>query len=309
MKKIIVFGIKCIMLVLLLFGICFFVVMPQYEGGYQAALQDKLVRLKSIDGPRIVLIGNSNLAFGIDSAYLEKELGMPVVNMGLHAGTGNAFNEQAALLNVHPGDIYVISHTNYDDEDIIKNQELVWLALENHFGLYRMIRPKDLPGMVKAYPTYLRKCLHFWATGTGNQESNDCYRRSAFNEYGDLYYPRLEPGHNIDFSSVTINHISKACADRMNRLHDKLSEKGAHMVVAAYPIANYENAPKPEEYDLMQEEMRQALKAEVISDFKDYMYDPSYFYNSHTHLTDAGAKLRSEQLAKDLQAYMDTLER
>ena len=51
---------------------CFKIVMPQYSGGYDASLIDKVERLKSIAGPKIVLIGNSNLSFGIDSERLEQ---------------------------------------------------------------------------------------------------------------------------------------------------------------------------------------------------------------------------------------------
>ena len=62
---------------------------PQYLGNYQASLIDKVQRLESIHEPKIVLIGDSNLAFGIDSEKIEEAFDMPVVNMGLHGGLGN----------------------------------------------------------------------------------------------------------------------------------------------------------------------------------------------------------------------------
>lgn len=305
MKKKMTFFLKCGILLLVLFCFCFFVVMPQYEGNYQAATQDKVRLLKQTKGPKIVLIGNSNLAFGIDSSLIEEAFGMPVINMGVHGGVGNAFNEQAALLNVDEGDLYIICHTNYDDADVIKNQKLAWITIENHPELYSFIRPKDWPEMIKAYPTYLRDCLTMWRTGTGNQETNDAYRRSAFNAYGDNYYPRPRQGEDIDFSPVTINHINEESAARLNALCDKLKAQGADMVIAAYPIAAYENAPTPEEYYEMGVEMSRALSCSVISDFRDYMYDTSYFYDSHSHLTDAGVRIRTQQLIADIRRYFE----
>ncbi len=309
MKKKILFFVKLIVLTLGLFVFCFLVVMPQYTGNYQAAMLDKVQRLKSTEGPKIVLIGNSNLTFGIDSRMLEEAFGMPVVNMALHAGTGNAFNEQVAKYNVNEGDIYVIAHTNYDDEDIIKNQMLAWITIENHWELYSLIRPEDWPQMIKAYPTYLRKCLTMWRTETGNRESDDCYRRSAFNEYGDIYYPRPESVGGIDFSSVTINHMSAAAANRLNELGSYLEERGAKMVIAAYPVAVYEKTPTEEEYYEMGREMSELLNYPVISDFRDYRIDQSYFYDTHTHLTDEGARIRTEQFIEDLQDYLDGVEK
>ena len=58
-------------------------------------------------------------------------------------------------------------------------------------------------------------------------------------------------------------------------------------------------------YDEMGQEIADALDAAVISDFNDYRYPTSYFYNTYMHLTDEGTKARTQQLIKDLQAYMD----
>lgn len=305
MKKKILFFVKCIVLVCLLWLFCFVVVMPQYEGNYQAALLDKVALLEKTQGPKIVLIGNSNLAYGIDSAKIEEAFGMPVINMGLHGGTGNAFNEQAARLNVDEGDLYIICHSNYDDTDEIKNPLLAWITIENHPQLYSFIRAKDWPEMIKAYPTYLRRCLTLFRTGTGNQETNDSYRRSAFNAYGDNYFPRPESAGDIDFSLVTINPVSDVAANRLNALNAYLEERGADMVVAAYPVAVWEETPSPEAYYEMGMEMSEALDCPVISDFRDYRYDTSYFYDTHSHLTDAGTAMRTEQLIRDIRRYLD----
>lgn len=303
-KKVLFFG-KLFIVTLLLFVFCFGVVMPQYTGNYQASMVDKAARLRSVEGPKIVLIGNSNLAFGMDSQMLEEAFSMPVVNMGLHGGVGNVFNEQAARLNVTPGDIYVVCHSNYDDTDAIKNPELAWITIENHFELYKLIRPKDWWDMIRAYPTYLRKCLGQWRNESGNQETNDCYRRSAFNAYGDIYYPRPQSEEGIDFSPVAIHHINETTAKRLNTLYDDLQKQGADMVVAGYPIVEYEGTPERAAYDEMGQEIADALDAAVISDFNDYRYPTSYFYNTYMHLTDEGTKARTQQLIKDLQAYMD----
>ena len=69
-------------------------IMPQYDTSYNAALHDKIDRIEMIEEPKIVLIGNSNVAFGFDSEMIEEAFGMPVVNMGLHGALGNAFHEE-----------------------------------------------------------------------------------------------------------------------------------------------------------------------------------------------------------------------
>ena len=79
-----------------------------------------MMRLK-INEPKIVLVSNSNLAFGIQSDLIEDAFEMPVVNLGLHGGLGNAFHERMPLFNITIGDIIVISHLDYSDDDKISD--------------------------------------------------------------------------------------------------------------------------------------------------------------------------------------------
>lgn len=85
-------------------------------------------------------------------------------------------------LNVHEGDIYVVCHLTYWDEDTVENATLAWTAIENDWSAYQLIRLKDIPDMVKGYPAYLRKCIDYWCSGDGSREWDDsAYARDAFN--------------------------------------------------------------------------------------------------------------------------------
>ena len=66
-----VFFIKLFLFLVLEFIYIWCFVLPQYENGYCASLIDKVSRLESIDDPKIVLLGNSNLSFGIDSSLID----------------------------------------------------------------------------------------------------------------------------------------------------------------------------------------------------------------------------------------------
>lgn len=305
MKKTVLFFVKLIAAAMLFFCFAFLAVLPQYTGNYQASMVDKVNRLESIEGAKIVLLGNSNLAFGMNSAMVEENFRMPVVNMGLHGGVGNAFNESVARLNVHEGDIYVIFHDNFSDNDCIKNPELAWITIENHYELWGLLRMKDIPGMARAFPTYLHKCIDMWGSQTGNAEETNAYRRSAFNEYGDNIYPRPAGEGEVDFSPVRINPISDVAAERINRLNSYLTERGAILVVAGYPVAEAETTPKREEYENFQSDLQEKLDCPVISDYNDYRMDKSYFYDSYLHMTDAGVSLRTNLFINDLRTYLN----
>ena len=58
------------------------------DDNYLAAVLEKDRLIRSTPSPKIVLVGGSNLAFGIDSKKIEDSLGLRVVNMGLYAKLG-----------------------------------------------------------------------------------------------------------------------------------------------------------------------------------------------------------------------------
>lgn len=313
MKKNLVFLAKAAVLFCLIVGFIFGVVMPQYKYNYNASLVDKVERLMSIKEPKIVLIGDSNVAFGFNSAMIEEYMGMPVVNMGLHGALGNAFFEEMAKLNVTEGDIYIICHSDFNDNDQIVREDptLAWLTIENHFDLWKLIRKQDIPLMAESFTSYLKKALELWATGTGNQDTGDEYSRNAFNEYGDNVWPRPYVEHDeyfphpVDFTQQTVPEIGDATIDRLNALHAYLKERGATMLISAYPVAYGEYTPLMSDYQAFEDELWERLNCPVISSYSDYMFDYDYFYDTVYHLVDDGVTMRTEMLISDLEWYFE----
>lgn len=284
-------------------------VLPQYDQGYDASLIDKVNRLKSIEGPKMVLIGNSNLAFGMDSEMLEAAVGMPVVNMGLHGGAGNSFHENMAKLNITEGDIYVFCYHTFEDGGSIAADHadtmVVWTAIEDHFGLWKLVNPSDIPYMLKGFPTYLRRSLYRFATNTGNEndpvlyEADNVYARFLVNQYGDACAPRTTSEYTFTMP-VNPPRIADNTINRINELNDYITSRGATMLVAGIPIGNGELTADVSEFEAFTQEISNRLTCTVISNYADYLYDYSYFYDTNGHLTDDGTKLRTKQLITDL---------
>lgn len=304
-KQNIKFVIKLI-LVILLFGGYINWILPEYEMSYNASLVDKVNRLEALKEPKIVLLGNSNLSFGINSELIEESLGMPVVNMGLHGGLGNAFHEEMAKLHVVPGDIYILCHSGFDDNDTIADAKLAWLTIENHYRLWRIIRVKDIKKMIRAFPAYLKGSLAVYSSGSGNQDPGGVYARSSFNEYGDVAL--LREGNHYNFEGVNVPAIGEETVGRINNLNAYLTERGATLLVAGYPIGNGAHTVDASEFIDFGERLKEKLDCAVISNYADYMFDYSYFYDTNLHLTSEGANLRTKQLISDIQRWQLTSE-
>ena len=298
--------IPAVMLCLFVFGVLF--VGNQYIEGYNASFIDKVARLKSINEPKIILAGHSNLAFGMNSKMLQDAMNMPVVNLGLHGGLGNAFNENIARFNINSGDLIIVCHSNFADDDIIGNTGLAWITIEYHWDLYKILRVKDYLEMILEYPRYWIGSFKLWINSEGNKSSDDSsYSRKAFNEFGDIVFKPKNKQKTLDelFKSDTqkVPLINDTCINRLNEYNKYIKSKGATLLIAGYPIIEVDFMPSAEEYDKFQRELESRLDCEVISNYRDYFIPYKYFYDSIFHLDEEGVKIRTQQLINDIQRW------
>jgi len=66
-------------------------------------------RLATLEGRKIVLLGGSNLAYGIETDILERETGCPTANMGMNGYFGARFILNEVKPQLNPGDIVVLA--------------------------------------------------------------------------------------------------------------------------------------------------------------------------------------------------------
>ena len=88
---------------------------------------------------------------------------------------------------------------------------------------------------------------------------------------------------------------------RINKLYEYCKAKGATVVISGVPSGL--EGFNLDEYKQFQKELEDYAECPVISDFTDYIFDKKYFYEG-VHMTNDGARLRTEQLIKDLEEFL-----
>lgn len=289
-------------LLLLLCILTFCVAAPQFRSTYMGAMADKAEQLCNTQGPKIILVGNSNLSFGIDSSLLEEAMQMPVVNMGGNGALGDAFHLNTAKLNVGPGDIVVLS-TNTFSTLQVENGLSAWSTIENHFELWPLIEPGSWPQMLVSLPSYIQLAWSRYFSGEDAQPVEGAYARAAFNAHGDVALYREQ---ELTFTPATryVPEITAEYAAFVNQMNAYLQDRGATLLIAAYPIAYGEYTAPAEVFDAFQAELESMVDCPVISRYTDYFIDYSFFYDEKAHLTTEGAKIRTELLIGDLQRWI-----
>lgn len=281
----------------------------QFEQSYNASIVDKVNRLKDINKPKIILVGNSNVSFGFDSEEILKATEMPVVNLGLHGGLGNRFHEDLAKFNVKNGDIVVICHSSYSDNGKIPDYSLAWATIEWHEQLWALIHEDEYMAMAQTYPQFFAKAFARWMRGEIGRNDSAPYSRNAFNEYGDVVNKPIEKSfedEDIFFRQNVLKppDINESCINRLNNLNEYVKGKGGHMVVAGYPIA-YGRHSQFDVSDIkaFEKELRMKLNCPVISSYEDYLMPYSMFYDTTLHLNEMGVRNRTKLFINDLKGW------
>ena len=85
-----------------------FCIYRQDNNNYLMAYTLKLNRLRTTESPRLILVGGSNVAFGVDSKMLADSLKMNPINFGLHAGLSLRYIMRDVIRYSRPNDLIIL---------------------------------------------------------------------------------------------------------------------------------------------------------------------------------------------------------
>ena len=286
-----------------------------YSQSYYAQLPALWNKLQTAQGKKIVIVGGSNVAFGVDSAQMEAMLkahgfDYTVCNFGLYAAVG-----ASAMLTL--------------SEDFIREGDIVVLAIEptsdtfsTYFGATAMLKcAEDCPEMllhlngqqrsavVGNYIGYLQERADIRRSGI-LPSPEGAYAKAAFDENGDMRFDRAGNAMALGYdTAVPIDLAGFTCeeafAQQENDYIAAARDKGAQVVMSFSPMNRSAVTDASEEtvygfYLRLQETFR----CPIISDPNDYILESGWFYDSNFHLNSAGMAIRTHQLCCDLLTYL-----
>lgn len=282
----------------------------QYGKTFLGALAPKFARLTTLDEPKIVVVGGSSAAFGLDSALLAETVGMPVVNFGLYATLGTKLMLDLSLAGIGEGDIVVLApETDEQTLSLYFNAESTWQAVEADPSMLRYVGTDNWGAMLGASFGYLGAKLTFLREGAPDPDG--VYNSRNFNAYGDIAYDRpyntmllgYDPNMTI---SLSADIVDDAFLTYVNDYIGAVRQKGAEVYFSFPPMNGDALAADTTEesvyafYDFLSRN----LDCAVISNPHAYIYDAAYFYDTNFHLNDSGVILRTAALAADLRRML-----
>ena len=284
---------------------------PQFDDTFVGALDEKFERLTTLEGEKIVVVGGSSVAFGLDSARLESYTGMPVVNFGLYASLGTKLMLDLSLVGIGDGDVVVIApEINAETLSLYFGADTAWRAIEGDFSMLKYIDIQNMPAMLGALYPYASAKLERMLNGKRVPHDGEIYLSKYFNEYGDFAMSREEnimdgyrdPNTPIELDIDAYGEELEEFLDYLNSYIKKCKRRGARVYFTFCPMNALALRDSTEEKRAeFADYLENVLGCEIISDIESCIFDAGYFFDTNFHLNSAGAQARTIRLAKDLK--------
>lgn len=268
---------------------------------YMAAIIDKTDAFESVETPRIVFMGGSNLAFGLDCRKIRDALGMRVVNSGLHAGLGLKFMSEQIIEHAKPGDIIVLcpEYQQFYGNRLYGRGNFLMRTLCLYPQSIRYLTSfGQFEELIKGAPVYLKNNLQNIMRSKDNL--NTVYNRYAFNEFGDVQSHHEKDSEltesNIRIHMLKEDEINENTLDVLNGLETHLSGMGIKAYYLFPCIPKVWHKRNVEKIGQIYTRLQSDLKMTMIGTPGEFVYPNHFFFDTIYHLDKEGTEKRTLQV-------------
>jgi hypothetical protein len=277
-----------------------------------AILERKRSLAAAAPAPRLLVIGGSNVLFGVRAAQLQRELGVHAVNFGTHAALGRRYLLREAERALKPGDTAVLclEYELYSGDEI--NDTLVDYLLSRDPGYLLRFEP------LKVFRTLYGVPPARVVEGCRNRlrppgRSSSGYDERTVNEYGDetLNDRPQQEMERIRVAGYTPNpFLAQGCPmdqDAVGDLQAFFAWCNAHQVrlYASFPstidFPQY-HTPTAESGMRRFTEWYRAAGVKLLGAPETFLYPATDFFDTNYHLQGRAAAARTQTLIQLLRA-------
>lgn len=279
--------------------------LPSTPKAYQSLLlasKTKIDLLRQTPEPRLILIGGSNLSFGIDSQMLKDSLALNPINTGIHASIGLQFMMQQNLDYIQEGDIIVLVpeyQQFYNDFAYgAQGEEFVRSVFDVDSRGLKYLNIRQWKNLIVQIPAYA--LTKFKLKEYRGFQVDEIYTKDAFNEFGDVTKHWDLPNEEVAAFSKIPHKLDKQVLKDILKFQTAVEEKQAILYIS-YP------GIQASSYDNLEQNIKEidsSLKAKhfnVISNPLYYRIPVDQIFNSPYHLDKQATRQRSMQLIRDLR--------
>lgn len=290
-------GIVLLVLVFCLSAIAFF--LPYNPDNYFRAFGFKKNMLRDDNRESaIVLLGGSNVAFGFNSPLIEKESKMPVINAGLHAGSGIKFMVEETFPLLKKGDILVLAP---EYETFLSNtvgSNFTTLVYLGNMDYAKKMNRTQWNAFIQNTPNYIRSKIEYTIIYVLLHKKNtSVYQCASFNSYGDVvaHYKLSHPLLHIGNKKEALRKPDSVFFIWFINELQELSNRGIHILMLPPVLAQTAYNNQKSNICIIDSMLHESGYS-FICPPSAMAYPDSLFYDTKYHLDSLGAAIRSKDL-------------
>lgn len=288
------------MVLLMAFGL-FMPVTPRVSKSMLFSELSKDSLLRKVPSPRIIFVGGSNIAFGLNSQTIKDRLFLNPINTGVHAGLGLKFMIESVTPFIRQGDVVVLvpEYQHFFRDNNYGTEELLRSAWEVDRQKLKLLNGGQVINLLPFVPKFAFSRFNPMEYIGGKEELY--YSIHSFNQYGDAKghwavsqkisfdpYPPLEGPLNQE----VINEIM-AFRSFIEKVHARL--------LISFPPYLQLSFRKSETRIMAIQDALVKKQFTVIGTPQRYCMDDSLFFDTPYHLNKKGLDLRTEMFISDFK--------
>ena len=267
---------------------------------------DKDSLLLNTPSKRVILIGGSNLSFGINSAMLKDSLTLNPVNTAIHASIGLKYMLNHSEKYIKSGDIVIISpeYSQYFGDNFYGGDELLRTIFDVSKNDCKLISFKQWIHLSPYIFTYACSKFNITSYLIKGRVKTDVYLRSSFNKFGDVDTRLIQKAEkNISPFPTLGGEINNEAIKELLTFRDKINKKGADMYITypGYQAKSFQNSFK--QINIIQDLLiKNGFK--ILGNPYRYEFQDSLLFNTPYHLNKQGVDTRTKLLIQDLKPFL-----
>jgi len=279
---------------------------------YLQSTVDKRRILEETPSPKIIFVGGSNLALGLDSELVEQKAKMNVVNMGVHAALGLRYMLEQVKSNIEPNDVVVVvpeyeqfSELMYGDAhlaDLVVLDPPSLKYIQSPRQYFVLLKYSVMPAQY-AVLRYISDILH-----RSKEQEETIYNREAFNKHGDLLSHLNQPNRQdwqTKLAQPTIDvQFDEDAIGMLNDFDTYVRSRGARAFVTFPPVPTVLHPRDKQFADNVYQHLKSDCRMGILSSPESYFFSLNYFYDNVYHLNAQGREIRTQRLSDDLNSAL-----
>lgn len=261
------------------------------------ATYHKQERLKSIDGPKLILIGGSNAHYGINSEKLEKLTGWPVVNMSIQGSIGLKYMFAEIMDELREGDIVILlgEFSHYFKGHIDGETTLYRLISIYPKGIADLDKkqllaaPHEIGPAIKENFSNILTNMVMHLAGKKSISEASSIQGDFLGHKGkkSQYVPKVIKFEVEELSDYTFNYLKE--------IRQVVENKKVNLFYGFVPVAESDN--NAEGYKKVEDELPPEI---TLGNIAEYVFPDSFFYDFAGHLMYDKRDIRTEILYQDM---------